>query len=432
MPHGCGEQNMLDFVPNIVVLEYLISVKKLTPNVLDRALLNLRNGYLTELRYKRSDGSFSAFGSEKYGSSWLTAYVAKFFHLASKFITIDASVLTKAYQFLQSVQNADGSFREHGTVRYIDQSGSSAGVAFSAYVLITFLEDKKAAETYSCTVSKGINYLASNFDSLTDIYAIAISAYALQLAKHPKRGLALVKLEAKATKMGDVRYWEKAANTWRGRPSPMNVEMTSYALQAYLEAGMTAEAIPIMRWLITQRNARGGFHSTQDTVVGLRGLSKIAAKICFHETQIDIAISQKFSPPTIVKVNQSNMLTLQKFEMPSKARKFSIKAKGRGMAILEIAYRYNLACITEFPRFKINQTVTMKDNNQHLNLQVCANFMPDTKANKSNMALMEVSLPSGFTFAGDTLMRLTMTKDVKVTREISQILKIFNQNVSES
>lgn len=33
MPYGCGEQNMLNFVPNIVVMKYLRVTQRLTPVV---------------------------------------------------------------------------------------------------------------------------------------------------------------------------------------------------------------------------------------------------------------------------------------------------------------------------------------------------------------------------------------------------------------
>lgn len=63
MPYGCGEQNMLRFVPNIVVLEYLTRSKKLTGPIRHRALANMDSGYQRELTYRRDDGSFSAFGN---------------------------------------------------------------------------------------------------------------------------------------------------------------------------------------------------------------------------------------------------------------------------------------------------------------------------------------------------------------------------------
>lgn len=37
MPYGCGEQNMLTFVPDIVVTKYLNITQRLTPQLEERA-----------------------------------------------------------------------------------------------------------------------------------------------------------------------------------------------------------------------------------------------------------------------------------------------------------------------------------------------------------------------------------------------------------
>lgn len=71
MPFGCGEQNMLLFVPNIVVTEYLKNTGQLTDALRAKALSHMETGYQKELTYKRDDGSFSAFGkADASGSTW--------------------------------------------------------------------------------------------------------------------------------------------------------------------------------------------------------------------------------------------------------------------------------------------------------------------------------------------------------------------------
>lgn len=71
MPFGCGEQNMLNFVPNIVIMNYLQNTRQLTPAIQSKAMKFLETGYQQELTYRRDDGSFSAFGkSDPNGSTW--------------------------------------------------------------------------------------------------------------------------------------------------------------------------------------------------------------------------------------------------------------------------------------------------------------------------------------------------------------------------
>ena len=66
-----------------------------------------------------------------------------------------------------------------------------------------------------------------------------------------------------------MKWWEKPLESlkntsfWYGKPRPLDIEMSSYALLTYLERSRTEEALPILRWLMRQRNEMGGFQSTQ-------------------------------------------------------------------------------------------------------------------------------------------------------------------------
>lgn len=54
MPYGCGEQNMLNFVPNIVVLRYLKAINRAEPALESKAKKYMQAGYQRELTYKYS------------------------------------------------------------------------------------------------------------------------------------------------------------------------------------------------------------------------------------------------------------------------------------------------------------------------------------------------------------------------------------------
>ena len=105
MPFGCGEQNMLNFVSNIVVIKYLTNTEQLTKIVENKALTYMETGYQRELTYKRQNGSFSAFGNnDDFGSTWLTAFVAKSLNQAAPFITVDKQVLADCLSYLTVFQ----------------------------------------------------------------------------------------------------------------------------------------------------------------------------------------------------------------------------------------------------------------------------------------------------------------------------------------
>lgn len=413
---------MLNFVPNIVVLAYLTIVGKLTPTIEARTKKYMETGYQKELTYKHDDGSYSAFGKhDRSGSTWLTAFVAKSFHQASKYIRVDQNMIKQALNFLSKIQLKDGSFPEVGYVSHKDmQGGSSKGIALTAYTLITFMENENHHTTYKSTINKAIDYIVKHQYELDDTYSLALATYALILAKHEKKNSFMEKLDEKAEKVDGLTYWKKAVpeseskNIWNFRPNAVNIEMTAYTLLAYIEAGREVDGISIMKWLVTQRNKNGGFQSTQDTVVGLQALSKLAANIYDSKSSVEISVSPKSSPPIAINVNSANAMILQKFDLPSSSRHFEVSAKGRGFSIFQISYRYNLDDAGKCPRFNLTPVIEKSSNKEFLHLSVGTTFVPDVQADKSNMAVMEVTLPSGFTFDSDHLADLLASPRVKV------------------
>lgn len=70
----------------------------------------------------------------------LTAFVAKSLAEASRHIEMEEEVVQQAVEWLTQLQQADGSFKEVGTVNNeAMQGGSGKGVSLTAYVLIALL-----------------------------------------------------------------------------------------------------------------------------------------------------------------------------------------------------------------------------------------------------------------------------------------------------
>jgi CD109 antigen len=72
-----------------------------------------------------------------------------------------------------------------------------------------------------------------------------------------------------------MKWWRKPIgvdgqkNPWYGLPNSVDVEMTAYGLLTYIQRGLVQDALPVMKWLITQRNEQGGFASTQVNTLGV-------------------------------------------------------------------------------------------------------------------------------------------------------------------
>lgn len=206
LPYGCGEQNMLNFVPNIVVLNYLKNTLQLTDEIEAKAKRFMEIGYQRELSYKHKNGSFSAFGeSDKNGSTWLTAFVAKSFQQAADHILIQSDIVDDSLKWLSKMQADDGSFTEKGNVFHKEmQSGSSNGVALTAYVLTAFLVNEQSKKAYAATIQKAINSITESVKGCTDVYALAVCANALSMAGHDSRNDVLNLLNQLAKSNGKI------------------------------------------------------------------------------------------------------------------------------------------------------------------------------------------------------------------------------------
>ena len=116
MPYGCGEQNLVNFVPTVMVRRYLDKTNRLDDDLDETTELFIRSGYQRQLRYRHNDGSYSAFGErDRYGSTWLTAFVLKSFLQADDVVEIDEAKTRQSVRWLIDQQKR-GEFIEKGKV----------------------------------------------------------------------------------------------------------------------------------------------------------------------------------------------------------------------------------------------------------------------------------------------------------------------------
>ncbi|KAM5256508.1 CD109 antigen [Ctenodactylus gundi] len=415
MPYGCGEQNMINFAPNIYILDYLTKKKQLTDKVKEKALSFMRQGYQRELLYQRDDGSFSAFGnSDPSGSTWLSAFVLRCFLEADSYINIDQNVLHRTYNWLKGHQKSNGEFWEPGRVIHGElQGGSKSPLTLTAYIVTSLLGFRKYQPNID--VQNSINFLESEFSKgISDNYTLAVVTYALSSVGSPRAKEALSVLTQRAEQEGGLRFWVSAASTlsesWQ--PRSLDIEVAAYALLSHFLLLQRSEGVPIMRWLGGQRNSLGGFASTQDTVVALKALSEFAVLMNTESTDIQVTVMGPSSPsPVKFLIDTNNLFLLQTAELPVvQPTELNVSANGFGFAIFQLNIFYNVKDSGSFRRRRSIQNqeafdldIDVEDNKDdvnHVNLNVCTRFL---SPERSGMALMEVNLLSGFTVPSDAV-----------------------------
>lgn len=327
-------------------------------------------------------------------------------------------------------QKESGEFEEVGKVIDLQfASGSDKGIALTAFVLLAFLENKESVAKYQNTLTKGLNYLANNVEKIDLIYPLAISSYALALAKHEKADKIFATVESMAITEGDMKYWsmpkndtKKETDYYYWAPPTYDVEITSYAFLAGAEEQTAEEMLPIIKWLISQRNSQGGFSSTQDTVVGLQALTKFAEKTGSGVAEMTIDFQDDQGSTGSFSVSKDNSLLLQTHILSKSARTIDATAKGKGSCLLQLSYRYNLDKKEEEPSFVVKPTIK-NNKNGLLTLGICSFY----NGEKSNMAVMEVSLPSGYTVELEKLSDIEAVQEVMVSMFAVQFIKLVSK-----
>ncbi|XP_064607619.1 CD109 antigen-like [Liolophura sinensis] len=414
MSYGCGEQNMVNFAPTVAVAKYLESVGQLTGEKKEDAINYISSGYQRQLNYKRQDGSYSAFGDrDASGSLWLTAFVAKSFVTASQegFLTVDEKALTAAFNYIIKRQNKDGSFNNTGKLHNRRLQGQSGrGNALTAYVLSALLESNIDDASLNTAKSKAQSFVENYVLTSTDLYELAIAAYALELAKSPQAASVLANLESRATKKDGYTYWEvEAEPVYRWEPprhqtKAASIEATSYVCLVYALKKDISKSSQCLAWLVSQQNDYGGYVSTQDTVVAVQALSAIAP-FFYSSTQSGSITVEADGSSVSFTVNDANRLDLQQATLPVSANSVTVRGSGSGVFLVSISAKYNIDDGLVQPAFSLTATLT-RDTPTAMDLTVCARYL---RGKASSMANIEIRLPSDFTLTGESKDELLTT-----------------------
>ncbi|KAK1805980.1 hypothetical protein P4O66_013020, partial [Electrophorus voltai] len=400
LPFGCGEQNMIHFAPNVFVLKYLQKTRQLTPEVEAEATDYLLQGYQRQLTYKRQDGSYSAFGErDSSGSMWLTAFVLKSFAQSRGFIFIDPDELQAAKAWLIGHQRDEGSFPAMGRILNKDLQGGIHGkISLTAYVVAALLETGITTEEEKLSVAKAKAFLESNTYSADEPYTTALSAYALALLRSPYAPLALRRLNHMAITQDGFTHWSLTGSTVADEDSFMGfndglsqsvvsaeVEMTAYGLLTYTLLGDVASALSVVKWLSQQRNALGGFSSTQDTCVALQALSEYAVLSYVGGVNLTISLaSTNLDFQETFELQRDNKKILQKAVIPSIPTGLFVSAKGEGCCLMQIDVSYNVPDPVSKPAFQLRVELKESRQEHHAPLSSSRHFSAGSRSRADN------------------------------------------------
>ncbi|XP_072279934.1 alpha-2-macroglobulin-like protein 1 [Pyxicephalus adspersus] len=419
LPSGCGEQNMAKFVLNILVNEYLQSTNQMTEDIRKLGVGYIRRGYQRQLDFQREDGSYSAFGKkDEDGNAWLTAFVMKSFHAASRSIAVDKNYIVDAGKWLMENQLPSGCYRNRGKLfKSTLKGGVNDMISLTAYITTAFLETGSHVE--DPTVQNALGCLQNNIAQVDSMYTKSLLAYAFTLAKnYQMREILLQELHDKAVKIGEETYWPanpdnlKKKSAW-SEPDSNEVELAAYVTLAHLSLDYPTkkdirEATRISKWIVQQRNPHGGMASTQDTVVAFQALTK------FYNITYTKHEALKVTLGTVEErslhhffVDEKTRLLLHRKQLTRLPGNYTVKVEGEGCVFIQTSLKYNIHIAKAKPAFDLKVNVTLVEDQTKPVLQYTIDVRYIGPRNASNMALVQVELPSGYSANKESLIRMT-------------------------
>lgn len=289
------------------------------------------------------------------------------------------------------------------------QGGSSQGLALTAYVFIALLQNKNTSEVDPANLTRSIalakKYLEDEVsDAASDPYALSIIAYALSLVHSPRVNDVLQTLEALAKVEAGTKHWEKPAEEvspdahsgWSppySQARAINIEMTSYVLRTYSQLKNISMSLPIAKWIIAQRNANGGFSSTQDTVVALAALADFASLIIgpSSERNIEVTVATDTVNRIFYPITDETAILLQSYELPSDSNEVHVSATGKGAVLVQLNAIYNVYKTNDVSGIDLD--VNTKHNGNKITITSCSSWK---KNEGSGMVVMEVNPLTGY------------------------------------
>ncbi|XP_075699316.1 alpha-2-macroglobulin-like [Rhinoderma darwinii] len=443
MPYGCGEQNMVLFAPNIFILQYLEKTHQLNNEVQSKAKNFLESGYQRQLTYKRDDGSYSAFGkNDKEGNTWLTGFVVKSFSKARPYIFIDESHLNHSFSWLKNNQQDTGCFRSVGRLfNNAMKGGVDDDISLSAYITIALLE--AGVSLQDPLLSNALRCLNKASVNVSNVYTQALLAYTFTLSGDTNlRKTVMDYLEEKAVRGDGQLHWKRDSappsevSYWYRAPSA-EVELTSYVLLALL-SGPTpdlGEASKIVNWLSKQQNPYGGYSSTQDTVVALQAMAKYAEMTFSDKGDMTVDVRSKSGFFEHFHVDKNNRLLLQRASLSKVPEDYTATLTGAGCVFVQAVLRYNVPPPKGEATFSLNvKSSSRKDClvDPVLKFEILITAVYTGTRDKSNMAVIEVKMLSGYIPVKSTIRKLEKDKLIQRSDIQTDVVTLYLDQIDHT
>ena len=437
-PYGCFEQTSSTTYPNVLVLDYLKRMGRLTPEVEIKARKFINAGYQRLLTFEVPGGGFEWFGRPP-ANICLTAYGVLEFTDMARVHPVDDAVTERARKWLFGQQNSDGSWSE--IHRGWTWEGRGSMTAFVAWALAE-------SGDLSPNLDKALNYLRSHPQDLSNTYAKALAANAfLAHDRNDSFGRQLaeeLQKSAVTDNKGTIHWTSTGYSITYSHDSGMDSECTALCAMALMKAGTWPQSVKqALTWISQHKLADGTLGSTQATILAMRALLQASTTSLGQEFKSTVNVVLNGEKIETFEVDKDNSDVMKQIDLTGHLHPGDNRLELRQVPAGELPVQFTgvywlptlpggtNAATTETDLLQINlqyDRATLAVNDQ----LKCAVSVKNNTAQRINMAIVDLGIPPGFdvdTTAFETMKQEGLVAKYEVTG--NQVI-LYLRELSES
>ncbi|KPK75718.1 MAG: hypothetical protein AMJ79_10030, partial [Phycisphaerae bacterium SM23_30] len=413
MPYGCFEQTSSATYPNILILDYLQTTGKITPEIEMKAKGFINTGYQRLLSFEAPGGGFEWFG-KKPAQLILSAYALMEFYDMSKVHQVDPDIIARTCQWLLKHQQNDGSFQPAVRILHdeMKEKLNDNILRNTAYIVWTLANTGYDGPE----IKKGVDYLRGHLDDMKNVYTriMVVNAMASVDPKNETTLDTLRTLYDIRIEKDDIVFWQAKSETpTYGSGTAANIELTALAVQAFIRCNRKyADVSKAINYLVRQKDAHGTWQSTQATVQALRALL-LAEKTGAAQNHAALTVSINGREIKNLTIDHTNCDLLQLIDLKDHTRKgkntVTLISEQRAALSYQIVGRYYLPYSHVTPPRQEPMSISVDYDRIRLAVEDILNVTASVANNRpqpAHMVIVDLGLPPGFTLIPDKLNQL--------------------------
>nr|MDO8079520.1 alpha-2-macroglobulin family protein [Candidatus Freyarchaeota archaeon] len=426
-PHGCVEQTMSRFLPNIAVFQLLRERSRITQKFQQKVYDMVTVGVQQLIRLKHTDGGWGWWENDT-SDPFLTAHVL--FGLAYTInagFFVDQKLLTDAISFLENTMTPQGFW----------QSRSRNPEFTTAYVTRAMLEAKKAGipikpEILNNTLGFLLSKATPSSDIINDPYLIAhILIAMIEGGFSPERNelqFLVERLQMLAQSKEGQIYWKK------GSALAGDVESTAYATMALHMAGVDPVTVQsALNYIVANRASSGGWSTTSDTLASVLCLQR-----CAKGEKANYAVKATLNGNLLGEYDvnddtlESVVYDMRNISLKLEAdNEVTLEKKGEGLLVYDLTVKawYPKEYLLKPETLTVTRNFDSKKVTQSGSVKVKINI---SSTQKQGMLVIEETIPAGFLVFEASLEKLLKENKIAAYKLTSEKLFLYLQELEGS